>query len=289
MIPIGLFNRPGLRFLKTPARFILEHINNYSLELRTALVRVNPRPIFILGNQKSGTTVIAALLSEYAGQSLTSDLVKEMKQPLLDRVHQGDLSFHQFIQVNKLDFSRSIIKEPSLTLFYDELAEVFSGAKFVFVVRDPRENIRSLLQRLKLPGNLADLSDRELAGISPAWRLIINGEWFDIKGQNYIEMLAGRWLAMTSVMLDHMDRIVTVRFEEFLQDKQAAIASLAERLDLKKVRDISSRLDVQYQPAGDRTVNWQEFFGSDNLERIDRICRPSLKALGYPPNGSNLT
>jgi len=287
VILIGLFNRPGLRFLKTPVQSILEHISSYSLELRTALVRVNPRPIFILGNQKSGTTVIAALLSEYAGRSLTSDLVKEMKRPLLNRVHQGEMSFHQFIQLNKLDFSRSIIKEPALTLFYDELAEVCSGAKFVFVVRDPRENIRSLLQRLKLPGNLADLGDREMAGISPAWRLIINGEWFDIQGQNYIEMLASRWLAMTSVMLEHKDRIVTVKFEEFLQDKQAAIVSLAGCLDLKKVRDISGRLDVQYQPAGDRTVSWQEFFGSDNLERIDRICRPSLKALGYPLDGSN--
>lgn len=287
MILIGLFDTPGLRFLKTPTRSVLEQVDAYIFELRSCLARINQKPIFVLGNQKSGTTVIAVLLSESTGRSLTNDLVKEMRRPLLERVQRGELPFELFVRRNQLDFSRSIIKEPALTLFYDELARYFPEATFVFVVRDPRDNIRSLLQRLSLPGNLAELSEAEMAGLSPAWRLIIDGEWLGIKGRNYIEMLAGRWRAMTAVLLDHEDRFTTVRYEDFLNDKQAAIAKLAGRLNLKQVRDISSRLNVQYQPAGDPTVSWQDFFGPDNLNRINTICRPHLQALGYPAVESN--
>ena len=51
---------------------------------------VNPKPLFILGNQKSGTTVIANLLSQATSKSLTSDFQNAISHKTL----QLELNFH---------------------------------------------------------------------------------------------------------------------------------------------------------------------------------------------------
>jgi hypothetical protein len=112
------------------------------------VTRVNPRPIFVLGNQKSGTTAIAALFARLSGQTVTLDLFREVWWPTYQGIPSGDVSFDAFVARNRWGFSRDIVKEPNLTLFPDALAERFPEARTIFVVRDPRDNIRSLLNRL---------------------------------------------------------------------------------------------------------------------------------------------
>jgi hypothetical protein len=251
--------------------------------LRTLFAAVHPSPIIILGNQKSGTTAIAALLAEMTGLSATLDLKKEMKNPVIDKIKTGELSMDEFVRMNKLDFSRDIIKEPSLSPFYRELAERFPEARFVMVIRDPRDNIRSILNRLRLPGSLTDLGGAHRSEITRAWELIIDGRWLGLGGDNYIEMLAARWDYIADLYLDNAGRMVLLRYEEFTRDKVAALDGLAAALGLEKKRDVSRRVDVQFQPAGDRSVRWGEFFGTDNLSRIERICSQRMKKLGYQP------
>jgi len=244
--------------------------------------RVHPSPIIILGNQKSGTTAIAALLSEMTGLSATLDLEKEMKDPVIDRVKTGGLSMREFVGRNKLDFSRDMIKEPSLSPFFHELAGEFPRARFVMVIRDPRDNIRSILNRLKIPGSLAEIPADERSRITRAWELIIDGRWLGLDGKSYIEMLAQRWNYITDLYLANPGRMILVKYEDFSKDKTGTLHGLADTLGLEKKRDVSSRLDVQFQPAGDRSVRWNDFFGPQNLLAIETICAGRMRSLGYP-------
>jgi MoaA/NifB/PqqE/SkfB family radical SAM enzyme len=63
---------------------------------------------------------------------------------------------------------------------------------------------------------------------------------------------------------------------------------------LSRDRDLSNRwlqravdtahdlgLDVQFQPAGDKGVRWDDFFGPANLAAIERICGSRMAELGY--------
>src|SRR5882724_5729315 len=109
---------------------------NHVLQGMTARVRSNP--VFILGNQKSGTSAIATLLAEATGLSLTLDILPEIKNPRYPQVVRGELRFRDFVRRYKLCFSRHIIKEPNITLLHDRLRAYFPEAQFVFVVRDPR-------------------------------------------------------------------------------------------------------------------------------------------------------
>ena len=249
--------------------------------VRRIVARVNRSPILILGNQKSGTTAIAALLAELTGLSATLDLWRESREPLLDRVWSGEVPFTQFVRANKLDFSRKIIKEASLTPFYDRLVRHFPSARFVFIVRDPRDNIRSILNRLSIPGSLKQVTREDMGSITRAWSLVLDGRWLGIDGDNYIEMLAGRWDFFVEILIRNRDRFYLVRYEDFVEDKKSVMGAVADALGLRGRYDISEKVDFQFQPAGDRKVKWIDFFGEDNLSRINRICAEKMEALGY--------
>ncbi|MEJ2720910.1 MAG: sulfotransferase, partial [bacterium] len=252
--------------------------------VRSITAKINPAPIIVLGNQKSGTTAIAALLAEAAGLSVALDLYREFNTPVIDRIKTGDLTMKAFVKRNKLDFSRDIIKEPSLSVFFPELVAYFPDARFVMVIRDPRDNIRSMLNRLGVPGTAEKLTEEFKSGITRAWELIIDGGWLGLDGANYIEMLAQRWNYIADSYLAQKDQMTLLQYEVFLEDKPGAISRLADRLGLEIRHDIRDRVDHQFQPAGDRSVSWLDFFGPVNLARIETICRQRMKPFGYEPS-----
>jgi len=242
--------------------------------------KINPSPIFILGKEKSGTTAIAALLAEYTASSSTLDIPaiwgdKETK------IYSGKTSFTDFVQHNKYEFSKDIIKEPGLTFLYPKIKAVFPQATFVMIIRDPRDNTRSILNRLNLPGNLEQLPPEVI--IPSNWEVVLNSKWIGARGNNYIEMLADRWNRSVDVYLNYSKEMFLIRYENFLKDKKKAIEELANRLELPGTNDISDKVDIQYQPRGNRGISWEEFFGPENLRRIEWICGSRMTQFGYQP------
>ncbi len=253
------------------------------LEIDTLIAQVNPKPIIILGNQKSGTSAIAALLGEMTGASFHIDMMKANEKNIYESVKKGEYSFSKFIQLNKLEFSKQIVKEPNLTLFYDELKEYFPQATFVFTIRDPRDNIRSQLDFFQIPGNLDQMTREHEQRLVRSWPSIFDGRWLGLEGENYIEMLAARWNYTADVFLLHPDEMRSFKYEDFVQDKIGTLRQLATDLGLSEAKDISAKLNRQYQPAGsNKNVKWKDFFGDDNLARIERICGERMKKFGYP-------
>jgi hypothetical protein len=250
--------------------------------VRSRLSTVNNAPIVVLGNQKTGTTAIAALLAEQTGRSATLDLL-EMSAGDERDMHQRPEGLEQFVATHKLEFSRDLIKEPRLTFLYPQLLDRFPHAQYVFVVRDPRDNIRSILNRLELPGQLDQLNKSHWRDVSPEWKLVLDGSWMGLDGRNYIDMLAARWNRAASTYLDHADACCLVRFEDFLESKEATITNLTTRLGLQPTNDISDKVDVQYQPRGDRAISWETFFGASNLQCIEDRCAHLMEPLGYTP------
>lgn len=250
------------------------------------LVRVHERPIFVLGNQKSGTTAIAALLARLTGLDATLDLRRQNHRPTYPLVVQGEMRFERFVAHHRWDFSRPIVKEPNLTLFYAELVRAFPSARFAYVLRDPRDNIRSILNAVGVPGDLPHL-DRDPAGPhlaknTPGWRLVLDARALGIPGEHYIEHLAERWCRCVDVYLRHPNDMILCRYEAFLADKAGEIAALAGALECTAVQDISGDLDTAFQPRGDQHVAWGEFFGAENLAMIEHVCADRMRALGYP-------
>ncbi len=263
-------------FLLRPCKY-LYHV------VLSAGARPHPHPIFVLGNQKSGTTAIAALLARASGLSSTLDLQRENLKPGYHLVGQDELSLEKFVKKNKLAFSREIVKEPNLTFLFPKLIKKYPESKFVFIVRDPRDNIRSILDRQCFPGNLSELDAQRIDNLLPVWKQIHNGTWPNCKEGNYVEKLAFRWNLAANLFLEYRPKSILVLYEEFLDDKAGCIARLLNILGKTPVKDIADVVDVPFQPRGQRDVSWLEFFGRENLAIIERICGESMKELGYQP------
>jgi hypothetical protein len=252
--------------------------------LRGAFSRVHPTPIFVLGNQKSGTSAIAALLARACGLSVSLDMLQETRRPIFQHVVRGELDFERYVRVNRWEFSHDVVKEPNLSLLYPQLAAYFAASPFVFVMRDPRDNLRSLLNGLAIPGDLETLEARHRHRVNAGWKLVLDGRWLGIEGTHYIEQLAGRWVHLARIYLAHADRMHLCRYEIFAADKLAELRRLAGLLSRPVVADVSGELERAFQPSGDRSVRWEAFFGERNLARIEAVCGETMLALGYSPS-----
>jgi hypothetical protein len=249
---------------------------------------VNERPVFVLGNQKAGTTAVAGLLARHAGLTFAHDLTRGLSG-LAVAITRGQAPLQDLVDARRAAFGRDILKDPNLTFAYDALRERFPEAPVVMVVRDPRRNIRSILDRLGIAGTREAFRPArhpgtfdEYPSMADDWGIILDGTWMGLGGDNYVGRLAARWDRAARVYLEHDDVMTLVRYEDFLEDRAAAVEALARRLGLPAYRDVSPHVDVQYQPPGpNRGVDPADFFSPDNLARIESRCEPAMRRLGY--------
>jgi hypothetical protein len=195
-----------------------------------------------------------------------------------------DLDFEAFVQEARYYFSKDIVKEPSFIAFYDELEDRFPCSKRVFIIRHPTANVRSILNRLDLPGHLDQLERNhweQMADETPNWKLILEGTLFGHEGDRYIETLALRWRQAAQLYRQYEDDFALIKYEDFNAGKKRAIHRLAAQLDLEVTNSIEDLVDVQYQPKGQADVTPEAFFGARNLATIERVCHDEMKAFGY--------
>jgi hypothetical protein len=252
-------------FVEDPRRSVWNVRSRWVGYWRQKMSTVNPEPILVLGNQKSGTSAITALLGEATGLTYSIDVFcffGDAERKLL----KGEADFGAFVEKACYRFSKDIVKEPSFIAFYDKLTSRFPSAAFVFVVRNPIDNIRSILDRLNLPGDRTCLTERHwehVAETSSNWRMILEGTLYGHEGGDYIETLARRWKKSARLYLSNRESFEGIAYETFNQSKEEQIFELAHRLGLEVKNHISDQVDVQYQPKGQRDVVRKSESGED--------------------------
>jgi len=243
------------------------------------LLGITQPQVAVLGNQKSGTTAVAALLAEHLAVPATLD-VPDLWGEDFRRLRSGETNFRVFATRHPEHFATGVLKEPNLTFLYPRLRATFPRSKVVFVVRDARANIRSILSRLGLPGDADDLTDEQRAAVPEGWRPVVDPSALGTSTGTYIETLARRWNAAVDVYMQHAEDMTLLRYEDFVADKTGSIAGLAHTLGLPSRRGIGGSVDRQFQPAGSRAP-YERFFGGRNLTRIIEMCGPNAGRLGY--------
>lgn len=240
-------------------------------------------PVYVLGNQKSGTSAIAALLARACGLSYDID-IGGFRVPEYEAIFQNPARLPELIGKRAaIEFSKDLVKEPGLTFLLPEIRRLHPRSRHVFVIRDPRANIRSMLNRLQVPGDLPEIVADDFPEISPMWHAILFNRWVGDPARelNYVGRAAERWRIAAELYLASGPETQLIRYEDFRADKLAAIGDLATRLGLEVHHDITPYLDVQYQVAGKRVSDYESFFGPDNLAIIMQECGAAMNQLGY--------
>lgn len=256
---------------------VLHEKSKHLIEER--LAQINRTPIIVLGNQKTGTSAIAHLIADYGRLSKTID-IPEIWWPVLCDLILGHKSLEQFAKEHKVRFAKDLIKEPNLTFLFPQLSRLCPGASYVFVIRDPRTNIRSILNRMGLPGNMKKL-ELDKFNVPVNWLHIFNTQMSSVSSVHYIDILSERWNRCADVYLDNKEKMILVQYEDFVADKVGYVSSIAQALKIPQKQDIANKVDIQYQPIGDRNVSWLDFFGEENLKRITDACEERMSRFGY--------
>lgn len=238
----------------------------------------HPAPLFIFGNQKSGTTAVASLLAAATGKRLIYDFAGAL-EPQIGRLLRGETPVALYVRRNAWAFSAPLVKDTSLTFVAPQLMEHFGVERAIFTVRDPFRNIRSILTRLELRGDTDGLVRTGTRRINRTWRSILRGHDLGLAQTHFITILAERWAR--AARLAAAPGRLTVRYEDFRVAQKTTIEGLARTLDLPVVSDIASIAERPFQPSGDNSIAIAEFFGPANLQRISEICWPLATEFGY--------
>ena len=249
---------------------------------RLALASLDP--VLVLGNQKTGSTAIAQLLAHLGRLRAATDIhLLHAPDAQLPNTPEAVASF---VQRMRYYFRHEVVKENELTPATDMLLSVLPQARPVYVVRHPAHNIRSILDRVDLPGHPEPLDALSLP--DNGWRPVVTNRPLGIEAPNHITALAKRWSHMTAIYERHRDRLHLVRYEDFMADKAQTIRTLAERLGIEPKRDIQPLLDVPFQPRGaHRSTALSSFFSDEALDIITRHCATGMEVLDYEPVASS--
>lgn len=259
----------GMAFMKKIKR-MGRQVQKFILDRCCSIER---EPVIVLGNQKSGTTAIAALIGKAARRSVILDFF--FRVPRSGRkIIEGISTLNEFISHNKSFFSKKIIKDPDLTFLLPEVLNVYPQSKIVFILRDPIANVRSILNRLGLSGTIETLSEEERQQMEqrlPEWYDAVDGKRFGHGDLNPVLSLLKRAIKSHEICAANQERFAVVRYEDFLSDKKNYIEGLCQKLDIEVQQDVRKYVDVQYQPKGTRSGTLADFFGAKNWERMQQL------------------
>jgi len=142
---------------------------------------------------------------------------------------------------------RMIEKTPKNSLRIPFLAAAYPDAKFVYLWRDPRETISSMLDAWR-SGQFVTYPD--LPGwTGDRWSLLLTPGWRDLIGNSLPEIVAHQWATATTMILDDLealdpDRWCVTSYSALLADPDAELTRLCANLDLTWDRQTSGELPL---------------------------------------------
>ena len=177
--------------------------------------------------------------------------------------------------------TRLLEKTPKNALRVPFFLEVFPDARFVFLHRELRANLSSMMQAWRTRGWV---TYRRLAGWNGPWSLLLPPGYERLRDRPLEEIVAFQWQAANETILDDLqcvphDRWTTVRYEDLIRDPMSEVARLLKfaglSMDPRLAEYLSKPLPLSRHtktaPAPDK---WRQ----DEAE-IDRVL-PALSAIG---------
>lgn len=258
------------------------------------------RPVFVVSSPRSGSTLLFETLAQAPGLFTTGReshaLIEGM--PALNAGMRGfesnrlaaadasaavseELRRRLFSQLRDRDGRqplkrplRVLEKTPKNSLRVPFLAQAFPEAHFVYLYRDPRQTLSSMIEAWqsgrfrtypKLPG---------WEGLP--WSLLLVPQWRELKGRPLPEIVAAQWERTTRILLDDLealpaDRCHVVRYDEFLTDPAGQMQRLCGDLGLTWDRPLDGAL-----PLSRYTVSPPD---AEKWRRHADVIEPLLPAL----------
>jgi hypothetical protein len=142
---------------------------------------------------------------------------------------------------------RMLEKTPKNALRVPFLAAAFPEALFIYLYRDPRPTLASMIEGWRSGGFRTYPALPGWTG--PAWSFLLTPGWRELIGAPLNQIVARQWAETTRILLDDLaalpaDRWRVIRHEAFLAAPQAQITRLCASLDVGWDRTLGAGLPL---------------------------------------------
>lgn len=185
---------------------------------------------------------------------------------------------------------RLLEKTPENCLRLPFMAGLFPDAKIIYLIRDGRANVHSLLEGWRQP-RLFPGYDTPIPVTSPGqtrgrWAFTLIPGWRELVNRPLIEICAHQWAVSNGAVLDYAATpgalpVLTMRYENLIADADAALTQIAAFLDLDPMEIPAygrplPEINVVSRPGAEK---WRR--EEEAINRISPIIKPMMERLGY--------
>jgi LPS sulfotransferase NodH len=265
------------------------------------------RPVVILSAPRAGSTLLFETLAQAAGvytiggeshqliesiaalrpgrgvvnsnrltrRDATSAIVAELRQRFSSRVRDRDGR-----EPASGAAIRLLEKTPKNALRVPFLLEVFPDAQFIFLHREPRANLSSMMEAWRAKGWV---TYRQLPGWPGPWSLLLPPGYERLQGKPLEDVVAFQWRVANETILDDLadlarERWTSLRYEDLLRDPKAEIGKLLEFIGLEMDPRLEAYLSKPLPPSRYTQTKPDPEKWKKNAGEIERVI-PGLAML----------
>jgi hypothetical protein len=259
------------------------------------------RPVFIISPPRSGSTLLFETLAGAPGVYTIGDESHQLIEgiPRLAPAHRGHDSNRLLAEDASPEIAaslryrfmagltdrnahrpsagqslRMLEKTPKNALRIPFLDAVFPDARFIYLHRDPRQVLGSMIDgwqsgRFVMYPNLPDWQ-----GLP--WSFLLTPGWRELSGQPIGEVVARQWEQATRILLDDLDmlpaeRRISIDYDRFVADPQIEIQRLCTWAGYDWDRTLGSDLPhSRYTMTAPSPDKWQRH-AEEILPRLARL------------------
>jgi len=275
---------------------------------------VQPDPVFVLGCSRSGTTVTYETLAA-APQFLSLGVeIPEFWNSLCGPLNNGwlseaagaeqarpghrDAALRYYYQ--RLGAGQVLDKTCINTLRVPYLNALFPHAKYVFIQRDGRDNISSMMDGWRLGRTDGGFHLTQFFGPFPEpvaindgefeeWHFFLPPGWRDYNHASLEEVCAFQWISANRLALEGKrliapERWIHLRYEDLFERPVEMFREAFERLDVPFTEELRLRCanlrPTSIVKGAPKRQKWREH-NPEAIERILPMIRPLMAELGY--------
>jgi len=266
------------------------------------------RPIFIIGAPRSGTSILFSVLRSSSAVAHWPGEAHEVWEadhhPALlgwrsNELGVDDLDAGTADRIRREFFlvtgsrKRLIDKTPRNVLRVPFIDRIFPDARFVFLTRDGRDNVNSLINAWRSPRyRTYKLPKRHaIPGVDPEWwKFVLYPGWQDDTKGPLERVCARQWVASNASVLDaeaasQPERWTRIRYEDLVDAPRAEVERVLRVLDLPPEDAVLAKAEaLDRTPINVVTPPEKGKWRRENPTEIGNVITliaPTMERLGY--------